>query len=141
MDLINWLTSPGGNLIWDVVVQAAGIFLTVFIIERWLEKREEKRWLPLKHRTYILLIMITRSLIFDLLPHKPSESQKSLYYYFGNRAVISSVPKDFGNELLALENASFVSRAKELIKQHPKPLEIYQNYKEFRGVIDHVQLS
>src|SRR5215213_6628126 len=101
MDLINWLTSPGGNLIWDVVVQAAGIFLTVFIIERWLEKREEKRWLPLKHRTYILLIMITRSLIFDLSPHKPSESQKSLYYYFGNRAVISSVPKDFGNELLA----------------------------------------
>lgn len=132
--VVPWLESPGGNLLWDLLLQAAGIFITVVVIQRWVEKREENRWLPLKHRTYILLLMITDSLVLDLHPPKTDERQ-ALYYYFGERAVVSSVTNEFGNKLMGLADDSFISRAKEIIARYPQPREIYQNYKEFRETI------
>jgi len=78
--------------------------------------------------------MITDSLVLDLHPPKTDERQ-ALYYYFGERAVVSSVTNEFGNKLMGLADDSFISRAKEIIARYPQPREIYQNYKEFRETI------
>jgi len=125
--LIDWLASPGGNLLWDVLLQALGIFITVFVIQRWIEKREEKRWLPLKNVTYMLLFSTTEKLVRELSPHYHGESRVSIYY-FGDRMSASSVPKEFGEKLLTTDSTRFIKRAKEITEQRPDLLsDVYQD--------------
>jgi hypothetical protein len=52
LDLFHFLTSSGGNLLWDFFLQALGILFTVVILQRYFEEREEKRWRPARQDLY-----------------------------------------------------------------------------------------
>jgi hypothetical protein len=52
LDLLHFLTSLGGNLLWDVFLQALGIFFTVVILRRYFERREGMRWRPARDDFY-----------------------------------------------------------------------------------------
>jgi hypothetical protein len=51
-EMIDFLTSPGGGLLWDIFLLALGICITVFILQRYLERQEEKRWRPARRDLY-----------------------------------------------------------------------------------------
>jgi len=44
--LVDFLTSPGGSLLWDVFLLALGIYVTVVILQGNFDRQEEKRWRP-----------------------------------------------------------------------------------------------
>lgn len=130
--LVNWLSSPSGNLIWDVGLQMLGIIVTVFFIQRWIEKREERRWLPLKHQMYYRLHNTTEHLVRDLYPHAPHEGC-AFIYYFGRLPAISAITKEFGDEILDADEEAFASRALEIIDDEPELLSDF--YQEFHAAI------
>lgn len=131
--LVAWLTTPEGNLVWDLVLQALAIVITVFVIQRWIDKREEKRWLPLKQVTYMLLSVITDRLIRDLAPKEPEE-QRMYIYYFGDRQGYSSVYEEYMDEILSMDVRSFVDRTTEISENHSELLS--DTYQEFRDHFD-----
>jgi hypothetical protein len=50
--MLDFLTSPGGGLLWDLFLLALGIFFTVVILQRYFERQEEKRWRPARQDLY-----------------------------------------------------------------------------------------
>jgi hypothetical protein len=46
------LTSPGGSLLWDVFLLALGIYVTVWVLQRYFDRQEENRWLPARQYLY-----------------------------------------------------------------------------------------
>jgi hypothetical protein len=83
--IINWLASPGGNLLWDLFLLALGIFLTVVILQRYFEHREEMRWLPARQYLYHSLFSEVNGLV-ELLPRELLEERPRAWYQFWDKS-------------------------------------------------------
>jgi hypothetical protein len=127
--LVDWTDTPLGNLITNGALEVAGILLTVFLVQRWVDKREVRRWLPLKHQMYASLLNTTDTLVLKLSPHQPSERHK-LAYYFGDSHGISSFTEEFGEELLSMGSESFDDQTSRVITEAPNLVQ--EAYQEFR---------
>jgi len=89
-DLIRYFLSPGGNLVWDVLLQALGIFFTVGILQRYFERQEEKRWRPARQDLYRRLFVhvgwLIRMLPSDMRTGGPEVERRFGYRSVGGRA-------------------------------------------------------
>jgi hypothetical protein len=112
--LINWLASPGGNLLWDVILLALGIFLTVGILQRYFEHREEMRWHPARQYLYFSLFSEVNWLI-GLLPNEYREGRPRAWYQF--------LDKNYGTDYL---DRSFAERL-----WHLDPSVLYGGVRQF----------
>jgi hypothetical protein len=88
MDLLHFFASPGGNLLWDVLLQALGIFFTVVILQRYFAHREEMRWHPARQYLYRQLFSYANRLI-GLLPNHVREGWPMAAYQFGYASHLS----------------------------------------------------
>ena len=83
--MFHFLTSPGGNLLWDVFLLALGIFVTVFILQRYFDRQEEIRWRPAKQYMYRQL---DSDWLLGLLPPDIRERRPKVGHGFGTRGAI-----------------------------------------------------
>jgi hypothetical protein len=82
--LIAWLSSPGGNLLWDLFVAGRGIIVTV--TQRYVDRLEERRWAPARTRAYARLFMR----VSGLMSHIPYPRRVSLRLQAGDREMFWS---------------------------------------------------
>ena len=85
VDLFYFLASPGGSLLWDVFLQALGIFFTVVILQRYFEHREEMRWHPARQYLYRQLFSDADQLL-GMLPDNVREGWPMAAYQFDTQA-------------------------------------------------------
>jgi hypothetical protein len=76
---VDWTDTPPGNLTTNAALELAGIVLTVFFIQKWADRREQRRWLPLMHQTYGLLHDTTDRLVRELYGYQPDERHMTAY--------------------------------------------------------------
>jgi hypothetical protein len=72
--LVAWLSSPGGNLLWDLFVAGCGIIVTE--PQRYVDRLEERRWTLARTRAYARLFMR----VSGLMSHIPYHRRVSLRY-------------------------------------------------------------
>lgn len=77
------------ELLLNLVSEAVGILVTVFIIGRLLKIQEERRWLPLKHFVYAKLLEIIGELLIGTLPSKFIRQTNIVYEY----GLVSAFPQ------------------------------------------------
>jgi hypothetical protein len=82
VELLRYFASPGGNLLWDVLLQALGIFFTVVIPQRYFDRQEEKRWRPARQDLYLRLFSHAGWLI-KMVPGDVREGGPQGAYTFG----------------------------------------------------------
>lgn len=97
--LFTWFLEPEGNLAWDFLLQALGIIITVAVIERYIERREAKRWEPAKHLMYVDLFNVTELILQELTPNLPNKAGPLRTYAFGEHQPISALGEAFLDEL------------------------------------------
>jgi hypothetical protein len=109
-NLVNWLASPLGNLVWDVVLVVA----TVVLIPLVLAGLEKRRWHPARQFLYSRLLRTAD----DVVGHLPEERKSSLgraAYQFGpNNYSTWQFDEGFIDDLAQMDAAEFEERVKEL---------------------------
>jgi hypothetical protein len=99
---VRWLTSPGGSLLWDFALQAAGILFTVVILQRYFEHREAMRWRPARQHLYYQLFDDANWLV-GLGPREHQEELPDVWYRFGYTSYgTKELDKSFAKKLSAL---------------------------------------
>jgi hypothetical protein len=105
VELVDFLTSPGGSLLWDNFLLALGIYVTVVILQRYFDRQEEKRWRPARQYMYHQLFSDADWLL-GLLPSDLREQRPKVAYRFGSRDAINyRHERDFGSTLTRLRAA------------------------------------
>ncbi len=133
--LVRWLSSPGGNLVWDLFLFVLGIFFTVVILQRYFEQREEMRWRPARQNLYFQLFGDVEWLL-GLLPSDVLEWDPRVAYRFGHASHLSEdLDSAFTRKLASLDVATLRSLARELA-DNPELLEGFK-----RGLNDTLQHS
>ena len=79
VELFDFLTSPAGGLLWDVFLAALGIYITVVILQRYFQDRENRRWRPARQYLYDQLYSDADWLL-GLLPRDVRERQPRVGY-------------------------------------------------------------
>jgi hypothetical protein len=92
---VTWASSPGGNLLWDLFVAALSILITVTVIQRYIDRLEERRWAPARDRAYYRLFLLTENLMRHVPYHRRTALRKATYR-FGSQGTISA--PDYGKE-------------------------------------------
>jgi hypothetical protein len=112
---VTWLASHLGAVLWDLILQAVTIFITVWVIEKWLERREERRWRPARQILYSQLFDKADSLV-RLLPWESWSGHGSAWYHFaGARSYGTKVfGEDFTDSLWRIDASEFEKRVQEL---------------------------
>ena len=77
------------DLLLNLIAEVIGIIATVFIVDRLIQRREEKRWLPSKHHAYAKLLETIGNLLNDTLPQEVKKPSSEMYMY-GN---VGAFPK------------------------------------------------
>ena len=116
--VVLWFTSPVGNLVWDVLLQALGIIITVTVIRKYFERQEEMRWLPARQDLYARLFSNADYLV-GLLPSRylPEEPHQATYR-FGYRSYTSYFfPENFIATVVKARLTVFESRVKALAEK------------------------
>lgn len=95
---VRWLASPGGSLLWDVLLQALGIFFTVVILQRYFEHQERKRWHPARQQLYKQLFedanwILASPALSEYWEKRPDVWYKFGYVSYGRKQIDSSLPK------------------------------------------------
>jgi hypothetical protein len=120
--MFHFLTSPGGNLLWDVFLLALGIFVTVVILQRYFDRQEEIRWRPARQYMYRQLLSDADWLL-RLLPSDLREGQPEVEYGYGpRRGTDHRYGRDFGRSLARL-NAARLSDVAEQFANDPTLLD------------------
>src|SRR5829696_7019759 len=134
MDLFHFFASPGGNLLWDVFLQALGIFVTVVILQRYFEHREEMRWLPTRQYLYYQLFRDVNWLV-GLVPRENQEGRPKVWYRFGDRSYgTDNLGSSFAKDLWALDVSVLYGRVREFADR-TDVLETFQQ--ELDSTLDH----
>ena len=122
MDL---LTSPGGSLLWDVFLLALGIYVTVWVLQRYFDRQEENRWLPARQYLYRQLDSDADWLL-ELLPPDMQARRPRVVYGFGMRGAIDyEQERDFGRSLTMMR-AARLAAATEQFANNPYLLERFK---------------
>lgn len=107
------MTSPGGGLLWDVLLLALGIFVTVFVLQRYFEDREKRRWGPARRYMYRQLDSDADWLL-SLLPPEIQERKPRAGYGLGTRGPIDyEQERDFGRRLTQMRPAQLAAATEE----------------------------
>lgn len=110
---VRWLTSPGGSLLWDFALQAAGIVFTVVILQRYFERQEERRWLPARQYLYYELFGDVDWLV-RLLPRGYLEGRPRVWIQFGDRSYgTESMDRSLAKDLRSLDVSVLYEGVKE----------------------------
>jgi hypothetical protein len=96
--MLDFLTSPGGGLLWDLFLLALGIFITVVILQRYFERQEEKRWRPARQDLYRRLFSHAGWLI-RMLPDDVRTGGPQTEHRFGYRSVAGRVDPAFSRSI------------------------------------------
>ena len=123
--VVLWLESPDGNMIWDILLQTLGIFITVTVIRRYLERQEEKRWLPVRQDLYSRLFSNADYLVGLLPPHYLPEPHKATYQFGYRRHTTYFFPEEFIARVVNARLTVFEDRVRALAEK-PEIMEIYQ---------------
>lgn len=92
----------GGDLILNIVSEIIGIAITVFLVNRLIQNREDVRWLPSKQFLYSRLIPHFDSVMWTTVPFLMSGNK--YIYEFGNAvATTLEVNVDFSNQVTTQE--------------------------------------
>jgi hypothetical protein len=79
------------DLFLNVTAELIGIVATVFLIDRLLERRERRRWLPAKNLVYSELLTVTAQVLACATPNR---ERTNLVYSFGAVTTTVDMPKD-----------------------------------------------
>jgi len=110
---VRWLASPGGNLLWDLLLQALGILFTVVILQRYFERQEERRWLPARQYLYYELFGDVDWLV-RLLPKEYLEGCPLVWFQFGDRSYgTEKLDRSVAKELWSLDVSVLYEGVKE----------------------------
>ncbi len=113
--LVRWLASPGGNLLWDLFLQGLGIFITVVVLQRYLERREERRWLPARQHLYQQLFEDADWLVGLLREYR---ERPLVWYRFGYIGYGSKeLDESFAKTLYALHVSALYDRVRTFADQ------------------------
>lgn len=77
------------NLALNLCTEITGILITVFVIDRLLKNREEKRWQHAKGTMYANILSTFTDTIRQL-PEELRQPEKPMVYYYGNATVITN---------------------------------------------------
>ena len=77
-------------MLWDIFLQAVGIFFTVVILGRYFEHREEMRWRPARQDLYQRPFSHANWLLM-MLPRDVREDLRSAWYQFGQKSTAGRV--------------------------------------------------
>jgi hypothetical protein len=124
MDLFHFFASPGGNLLWDLLLQALGIFVTVVILQRYFEHREEMRWRPARQDLYRRLFSHANWLI-GMLPSDVRVGWPQTWYKFGYGSVGGKADPAFTGSIRRLQ-AMRLKDAVEGLVDDPSLLEGFE---------------
>jgi hypothetical protein len=109
-NLVNWLASRLGNLVWDLVLVVA----TVALIPLVLSRLERRRWRPARQFLYSRLLR-TADDVVGLLPEERKSSLGRAAYQFGpNNYSTWLFDEGFIDDLAQMDAAEFEERVKEL---------------------------
>ena len=112
---VRWLASPGGSLLWDLFLEALGILITVVILQRYLEYREERRWLPARQHLYQQLFEDADWLVGLL---KEYRERPLVWYRFGYSSYGSKdLDQPFAKRLYALRISALYDHVKTFTDQ------------------------
>lgn len=113
-------------MLWDVFLQAVGIFFTVVILGRYFEHREEMRWRPARHYLYHSLFSDADWLL-GLLPHDMREGQPMAAYRFDQGSFLSQrYGSDFYRRLVRLRPL----RLREVVGQFAEDPTLLESFKQ-----------
>lgn len=70
------------DLLLNVITEALGILITVFLVDRIIKKREEARWKPSRYTVYAELLKLTSRMLHVLTPFTPFRLSDYLMYQF-----------------------------------------------------------
>ena len=124
-ELVGLLTSPVGSLLWDVFLLALGIYVTVWVLQRYFDGQEEKRWRPARQYLHRQLDSDADWLL-GLLPPDIRERQPRGGYGLGTRGTIDHrQERDFGRSLTMMRTARLAA-ATEQFANDPYLLERFK---------------
>jgi hypothetical protein len=115
VEMLDFLTSPGGGLLWDLFLLALGIFFTVVILQRYFERQEEKRWRPARQDLYQRLFSHANWLIKMLPSDVQGEWPSSAWYQFGQKSTGGRVDVAFSRSIRRLDAMQLKDVAEGLI--------------------------
>jgi hypothetical protein len=118
------LTSPPKDLLWDVFLQAFGIFFTVVILQRYFDNREERRWRPARQDLYRRLFTWAGWLI-RMVPGDVGEGGPQTEHRFGYRSAKGRADPDFARSIRRLK-AERLKDVVESLADNPKALEEFE---------------
>jgi hypothetical protein len=114
-EVVGWLASPRGNLVWDLLLVSLTVVLIPVLIELW----RKRRWLPAKYVLYNRLFLSADNLIHNLVPVRVRMRESShVWYHFGRSISIGG--RDYGKDgaqVRDLETEDFKQSAEELAKR------------------------
>ena len=109
-NLVNWLASHLGNLVWDLVLVVA----TVVLIPLVLAVLERRRWRPARQFLYSRLLR-TADDVVGLLPEERKSGLGRAAYQFGpNNYSTWQFDEGFIDDSAQMDAAEFEERVKEL---------------------------
>jgi hypothetical protein len=94
--MITWFSAHLGTVLWDLFLVALTIGITVFVIDRSIERREESRWVPARNRAYFRVLFVIPWLMNQVPDHRRSGLRR-LIYRFGSHSVSSF---DYGADFM-----------------------------------------
>jgi hypothetical protein len=113
--VITWLSSHLGVVLWDLILQAVTIFITVWVIERWLEWREQRRWYPARQFLYSQLFGKADYLVLLLPWERWSNLGNARYLFAGSRSYgTKAFREDFTESVWRMDASEFEERVQEL---------------------------
>ncbi|MDP2776179.1 MAG: hypothetical protein Q8O48_00925, partial [Anaerolineales bacterium] len=103
----------GGDLLLNIVSEIIGIAITVFLVDKLIQKREDTRWLPSKFFLYSRLISHFDAVMWATVPFIMSGS-KYIYEFGDAVATTLDVQVDFSNKETSKE---LFSKLKEYLSE------------------------
>jgi hypothetical protein len=109
-NLVNWLASPLGNLVWDLVLVVA----TVALIPLVLSRLERRRWRPARQFLYSRLLRTADEVVGLLPEERKSGLGRAVYQFAPNYYSTWQFDEGFIDDLAQMDAAEFEERVKEL---------------------------
>jgi hypothetical protein len=123
-ELVDFFASPGGNLLWDIFLLALGIYVTVWILQRYFDRQEEKRWRPARQDLYRRLFAHAGWLI-SMLPDDVREGGPQTGQEFGHSSIRGRADPAFSRSIRRLK-AERLREAVDTLADNPKALEEFE---------------
>ena len=119
------------DMLQNILAEALGIFITVYLIDRFNKRREERRWLPSKHLLYAKLIHQVTRLMRETIPYGLWKRSRTVYC-FGQVRAMASI--EFENSDMFEVDTRIYQTIKDEGQFDTKPLSKYQT--NFENILD-----